>query len=162
VSEAPTLPPAVAAEIGRTYPPVSEVVEAGAVRRYLQAMGEPIERYTAPDRPDELVHVPPLFLQVLGRQPLGTPPPREDGLGGTMEANEPDLPLRRAVVAGGEWEFYRPVRIGERITIQMRIANIERKTGRQSGEMYLLTKEMLFLDAAGQPVAVWRHFRVRR
>jgi acyl dehydratase len=162
VSEAPALPAAIAAEIGRTYPPVTEMVEAGAVRRYLQAMGEPFEPYLAADGSGELGFAPPLFLQALGRQPLGTPPPREDGLGGTMESNEPDLPLRRAVVAGGEWEFNRPVRIGERITVQMRIANIERKTGRQSGEMYLLTKEMQFLDAAGDPVAVWRHFRVRR
>lgn len=162
-TEAHELPDFARKQIGRTFPTLYDTVEEGAVRKYLQAMGEAADPYADPRDPTRLRHAPALFLATLAKYPLGSQPPREtDGLGGIQETFDVDLPLERTIVGGQEWDFHRLPRIGERIAVQTRISDIKRTRGRLSNEMYVVTKEITYRDASGELIAVCWHQRVKR
>jgi hypothetical protein len=107
--------------------PRVETIELGRVRDYLLALDEP-----ADIGPGDAV--PPLFLLTLGR--TRRPQPSKGG----------------AVKAGDAYEFIAPVRVGERITIEFRLKDIEEKQGRM-GQMFLLTQEWTYRNESGATVA---------
>ena len=111
------------AEIRRDYEdrckhPRQETIEAGRVRDYLQAMNEPAD--LAPGQA-----VPPLFLLTLGR------------------TRRPQPSRGSAVNAGNEYEFLRPVHVGDILTSRFSITAIEEKHGKV-GQMFLIRTETRF------------------
>ena len=126
-------------QLGQEYaarfgPPRTELIEAGRVRDYLLAMDE---AEASDDGP-----VPPLFLLTLGR------------------SRRPQPARGSAVNAGDEFEFHRPVHVGDRITVSLRVLPIEEKQGRH-GVMYLVPREVTYINQHGELVAVSRHSSLR-
>ncbi len=157
------LPEPAKAQIGKTFQTLYDTIEEGAVRKYIQAMGDSFERYLDPNDPGRLLYAPPLFVSTLAKYPIGSEPPHTtDGLGGTQETFDVDLPLKRTVVGGQEWELHRLPRIGERVAIETRIADIKRTLGRKSNEMYIVIKEVTYRGTTGDVISVVKHTRVKR
>lgn len=113
--------------VARYGTPRTELVEAGRVRDYLLALNEPADLH--PDAP-----VPALFVLTLGR------------------TRRPQ-PARGSVVnAGDDYEFFAPVLIGDRITIERRVLEVTEKQGKQ-GTMYLTRAEATYVNQNGTLVA---------
>jgi hypothetical protein len=108
--------------------PRHELIEAGRVRDYLLAMNEAAE--ISPDKP-----VPSLFLLTLGR------------------TRRPQPAKGSAVNAGDDYEFLRPVFIGDTITISRRILAVEEKQGK-AGLMYLAKAEVTYRNQHAETVGI--------
>lgn len=108
--------------------PRTERIERGRVRDYLLALDEPAD--LAAD-----AEVPPLFLLTLGR------------------TRRPQPSKGTAVKAGEDYEFFVPVRIGDTITINYRVLDVQEKQGKV-GAMFLLTQEWRYVNQHGETVGV--------
>lgn len=105
---------------GHEFPPVNYVLDADTVAAYAEAVGSAKRR-----------HVPPLAVAARAIASLG----------GLVE-----LPAG-TIHASQEFEFYRLVPVGSRVTC---IARVVRKLSR--GGVRLLTLEMSVSDESGAPV----------
>ena len=75
----------------------------------------------------------PLALLILGEPSVRPDELGEDGhpaRGGFM----PPVPLKRRMFAGGDYEFFQPLNVGDKVYISWKITDITRKTG-SSGEL---------------------------
>ena len=63
-----------------------------------------------------------------------------------------DLPFERRLDGGSEWEYFYPVRPGDRITSVARIADISERPGRL-GLMIMMTTVITYTNQLGQVVA---------
>jgi len=63
------------------------------------------------------------------------------------------LPDLHAIYAGTDWEFYRWVRPGDRISVTARLLDVREKEGRFCGPMVLQVGEVVYLDGNGQKLA---------
>ncbi len=75
----------------------------------------------------------PLALLILGEPAVGAYELGEDGhpaRGGFM----PPVPLKRRMFAGGDYEFFQPINVGDKVYINWKIKDITSKTGK-SGEL---------------------------
>lgn len=115
---------------GKTYPPVRFTVEEARVHAFAEAIG-----YGGPG-------IPPTFVTV---------PEIEAGLRNVV--TDPDLSVDLARVLHGEqdYEWYRPIVIGESLVAAASIESIRHK-----GAMGFLVLRTELHDAGGQLVAVGR------
>ena len=65
----------------------------------------------------------------------------------------PGLPGIHALYAGTDWEFLRPVLLGDRITATARLVDVESKDGEFCGPMALQTGEVTYSNQEGEVVA---------
>ena len=69
---------------------------------------------------------------------LGEPSVRPDELGADGHPARggfmPPVPLKRRMFAGGDYEFFQPMNVGEKVTVSWKITDITSKTG-SSGEL---------------------------
>ena len=75
----------------------------------------------------------PLALLILGEPSVHPDELGEDGhpaRGGFM----PPVPLKRRMFAGGDYEFFKPMNVGEKVNVSWKITDITSKTG-NSGEL---------------------------
>ncbi len=150
-----------------------DAVEAGAIRRYAQAImdddadygpdAEATNRYGGPI-------APPLFANHMTRRAFGTPDPVQERahdphFDGT--APQPGLPAITplkgfAVLNGGaDFEFLRYPRHGERVLSTLRYADIhEKKTSK--GSMIVVVVEAEFRTAGGELLLRARRTSLRR
>lgn len=112
--------------LGRYGAPRSELVEAGRVRDYLMALDETVD--VAAGQP-----VPLLFLLTIGRTRRPMP-----SSGGTVNA-------------GDEFEFLEPLHVGDTITIERRVLDVEERQGR-NGRVFLLRAEATYSNQHGRAV----------
>ncbi len=78
----------------------------------------------------------PMVLFILGEPSVRPEELGEDGhpaRGGFM----PPVPLKRRMFAGGDYEFFQPLKIGDEVDISWEISDITRKTG-SSGELIIV------------------------
>ena len=75
----------------------------------------------------------PLALLMLGEPSV---PPDEVGIDGHPSRGDfmPPVPLKRRMFAGGEYEFFQPLRVGAQVIISWEITDIKEKKGRR-GEL---------------------------
>jgi acyl dehydratase len=145
------------AMIGRQVDRRSGVVHAKEAQRFAAAVGDLNPLYF-----DEEVarSQPPLFLPhaLLGVARLDAL--REDGV--PLEGGG-DVPVRaqRLMAGGEEYEFLAPLRVGDTITAETRIRDIEEKQGR-SGRFVLITRETVYTNQDGVPVAKGRFTLIAR
>lgn len=119
---------------GKTYDPVAFDIDPARVRAFHDVLGGP-------------PGVPPTFLTAaefsVFPQIIGDP--------------ELALDFRKVVHGSQEYEFHRPLHLGETLTIQARIASIRRKGGNG-----FLVVEMRVSGVDGEPVAVARSTMIER
>lgn len=120
--------------IGSESEPVTLDVEKGAIIKFAQAIGDnnPIYNDEATARKTNYgtLIAPPTFLRsVVGIRP---PIPFE-------------LPFERLLDGGSDWEYFQPVRAGDRITATARITDIQERTGRV-GLMIFITTVITYMN----------------
>jgi len=71
------------------------------------------------------------------------------------------LAVSRNMFGGEEWEFHRPVLVGDTVTAQRRLGAVEEKEGR-SGPFVLIHYETTFTNQHGEVVAVSRLVGIAR
>ena len=167
----------IRAFIGRTGTPevACDPVEAGAVRRYVQACMDDSSRFDASsDAPARYGGplAPPLFPMNMFRRVPGTPDrfaerardPHFDGIVGSTAQGLPPLPLpagTRLLNGGTDVEVLRYARHGERITAVSRYADITEKDT-SKGPMLVVIIETEYQGSEGDVLLRVRKTQLRR
>ena len=124
-------------------------IEKGAVRRFAEAVGDPNPLWS--DEPGARksryggLIAPPTFLR-------------------TVRMERPQLPFKtpfqRLLDGGSDWEYFEPVRVGDRITAVARITDVSERSGRL-GVMLFATVEMTYSNQLDEVVAIQRSTFIR-
>ena len=135
--------------IGLEGPPVTVEVEKGAIIKFAQAIGDdnPLfndEVEARKSRYGGLI-APPTFLR-------------------SITSVRPALPfnlaLNRVLDGGSDWEYFEPVRAGDRITTTAKITDLSERTGRL-GVMFISTTVITYRNQLDQVVATQANTSIR-
>ena len=127
--------------IGREGPPMTMEVERGAIIKFAEAIGDdnPLwndEAVARQSRYGGLI-APPTFLRSLR---VGLPElPFE-------------IPFDRRLDGGSDWEYFQPVRPGDRIQAVARVTDLRERSGRM-GLMIFMTSEITYGNQFDEVVA---------
>ena len=125
--------------IGVEGPPVTATVEAGHVRRFAEAIGDPNPRWKA--------EAPPTFLVALVAAATHLDDAEDFGKGWLN--------------GGNRFEYFKPVMIGDQITGRTHIADVFDKAG-SSGDLLFIVSETRYTNQRGELVATLRGTIIRR
>lgn len=130
--------------IGKTGTPVTMHVERGKIREFAKAIKEDDPLYFDEEYAQREVGgiMPPLtFLMTVAHW--------DDGQG------RPRVPrdLKRALHGEQEFEFLRPIYVGDVLTAVSRIADVYEKTGKRGGTMTFVVTETEFTNQRAEVVA---------
>ncbi len=136
--------------IGKVDPPYVREVEKGAIRRYVDAVGNdnPLyhnEDYARKTRYGSLISPPGFF-----GWPVHTEPSSESVLG-AMAAVE-KAGFHRLLDGGIVYDFVRPVRAGDKLIVYMKVKDITERQSK-SGSMIVMELESNYLNENGNLVA---------
>ncbi len=127
------------ARIGVDGPAVTASVEAGHVKRFAEAIGDPNPRWKAEAPPTFLVALAPVSLHLAEAEEYG-----KGWLNG-----------------GNRFEHFAPVKIGDRITATGRVADVYEKPG-STGNLLFIVFETDYVNQDGTLVARLRGTAIRR
>lgn len=127
------------ARVGLAGEPLTATVEAGHVRRFAEAIGDPNPRWTK--------EAPPTFLVALAPASLHLAEAEEHGKGWLN--------------GGNDFEYHAPVLVGDRITATGRLADVYEKEG-STGNLLFIVFETTFANQRGELVAKLRGTLIRR
>ncbi len=135
--------------IGRESLPNTVEVEKGAIIKFAQAIGDdnPVYNDEAAARASRYggLVAPPTFLR-------------------SVAAGRPEypfeVPFHRLLDGGSDWEYFEPVRPGDRITSVSRIEDINERNGR-IGLMLISTIVITYTNQFGQVVATQTNTSIR-
>jgi acyl dehydratase len=131
--------------VGIESEPITHDVERGAIRLFAQAIGDPNPLFNdeakARETPFGGMIASPTFVRLLMPREM----PRVD---------IPNLP-KRLLDGGSEWEFYHPIRPGDRITVVARMADLRETEGRM-GTMVVRVTEMRYTNQFDQLCTIQR------
>ena len=135
--------------IGVETPPYVVEVEKGDLRRFVQATGETHPLYTDPERAKATrygaVIFPPTFF---------CPDPI---IAAKLAGLKRPWPFKYSIDGGSEWEFHRPVRVGDTLRLTSRIADLHEKQGSpQMGRMLFTIIEVRCVNQRDELVGVAR------
>lgn len=125
--------------IGVEGPPVTATVEAGHVRRFVEAIGD--------DNPRWKKEAPPTFLVALA--------------GASMHLDDAEDFGKGWLNGGNRFEHFAPVLIGDVLTARGRVADVYDKSG-SSGDMLFIVFETEYTNQRGALVAKVRGTLIRR
>jgi hypothetical protein len=127
------------ARIGKDGPPTEALVEAGHLKRFVEAIGDPDPRWMG--------EAPPTFLVSLAPASVHLEEAEEYGKGWLN--------------GGNRFEYFEPVKVGDRITATGRVADVYEKTG-SSGSLLFIIFETDYVNQDGRLVARLRGTAIRR
>ena len=135
--------------IGRETAPVTTEIEKGAIIKFAQAVGDdnPFfnDEEAAAKGPHGALIAPPTFLR-------------------SITTVRPELPfslsLERLLDAGSEWEYFVPIKAGDKITAVGRITDISERTGRL-GVMVFMTVVITYRNQHNQVAATQTSTSIR-
>ena len=127
------------ARIGVDGEPVMATVEAGHVKRFAAAIGDPNPRWEKEAPPTFLVALAPVALHLADAEAYG-----KGWLNG-----------------GNRFEYSAPVKIGDRITATGRVADVYEKAG-STGNMLFIIFETDYVNQSGAVVGRLRGTMIRR
>ena len=121
--------------IGTETEPVTLDVERGDIRLFAQAIGDPNplfndEQEARKTRFGGMIGSPTFPRLLMGRQ---------------LPKLEFPNPPKRLLDAGSEWEFFHPIRPGDRISVTARLADLRETEGRL-GTMLVQVMEMRYVN----------------
>jgi acyl dehydratase len=131
--------------IGTESEPVTHDVERGAIRLFAQAIGDPNplfndEKQARKTRFGGMI-APPTYVRLL--------------MPGEMPRMEiPKMP-KRLLDGGSEWEFFEPIRPGDRITVIARLADLRETEGRM-GTMVVRVIEVRYVNQFDEVCTIQR------
>ncbi|MBF6568668.1 MAG: MaoC family dehydratase N-terminal domain-containing protein [Candidatus Binataceae bacterium] len=139
----------VRANVGKQGEPRVYDVERGAIRRFAEAIGDlnPIFNDEAAARETRFggMIAPPTFCR---------------SMGSAIPQVALDLPGFRALDGGSDWEYFKPIRAGDRITVQSKIADIRETAGRL-GPMVFIVVETSYSNQFAQICVTQRSTVIR-
>jgi hypothetical protein len=127
------------ARIGIAAPSTEAAVEAGHLRRFVEAIGDPNPRWTK--------EAPPTFLVAL--VPV------------SMHLEEAEEYGKGWLNGGNRFEYMEPVKVGDRIIATGRVADVYEKAG-GSGNLLFIIFETEYVNQHGRTVARLRGTAIRR
>ena len=127
------------ARIGKDGPSAEATVEAGHLKRFVEAIGDPNPRWAS--------EAPPTFLVALAPASAHLEEAEEYGKGWLN--------------GGNRFEYFEPVKVGDRITATGRVADVYEKTG-SSGSLLFIIFETDYVNQDGRTVARLRGTLIRR
>jgi len=127
------------ARIGKDGPSAEATVEAGHLKRFVEAIGDPNPRWAS--------EAPPTFLVALAPASVHLEEAEEYGKGWLN--------------GGNRFEYFEPVKVGDRITATGRVADVYEKTG-SSGSLLFIIFETDYVNQEGRMVARLRGTAIRR
>ena len=136
--------PEMRAAVGVDSEPTTHDVEKGAIVKFAQAIGDTnpmfnVEESARSTRYGGLV-APPTFLRSLEGSPLQVEFPN---------------PYPQVLDGGSEWQYFEPVRAGDRITATARIVDLTERTG-SLGNMLFVVLESRYVNQSGALAAQQR------
>ena len=134
--------------IGRRLSTGSATVDAAHVAAFARALRDPNPAYTGPDATTAPLTYPIAFMA----QALA---------GGSSAFEELGLNFMTLIHGEQEFEYVRPVRLGERLTLTGRVSDIYEKTG-SSGTLDFVVLETEATDAEGKPVFFSRNILISK
>jgi len=143
-------------KVGKEYPLIIWEVERGKITEFAKAIGDfdPIyqDRDTAIKQGYKDTPAPPTFLTV--------PMMWSSVMPGVIN----DLQINFMMVLHGEeeYEYYRQIYPGDRLTGIPKAVSIEEKTSKSGNKMDMITIEILYTDQSGEKVAKARTLLVER
>ena len=144
--------------------PVSATITRRESQRYARAVGDLAAVYfdedAARDAGYDGIVAPPTFVGHATVEGATLEDLREDGLWVDRRRGV-RLAVSRTMFGGEEWEFRRPVLIGDTVTAQRRLGAVEEKEGR-SGPFVLLHYETTFTNQHDDVVAISRLVGIAR
>ena len=131
--------------IGVESPPVTYEVEKGAIVKFAQAIEDPNplfndEQAARKTRYRGLI-APPTFLRSLRAVPVRA---------------ELRSPYPAVLDGGSEWDYFEPVRPGDRITVTSKIVDLFERQGRL-GNMLFMIREVRYVNQLGELAAQQRN-----
>jgi hypothetical protein len=127
------------ARIGVAAPPTEATVEAGHLKRFAEAIGDPNPRWRHEAPPTFLVALAPVSLHLAEAEEYG-----KGWLNG-----------------GNRFEYIEPVMVGDRITATGRVADVYEKSG-STGNLLFIIFETDYVNQHGRTVARLRGTAIRR
>jgi len=120
-------------------------IEKGMIKRFVQAVDDPNplwqdEEYARKTRYGGTI-APPLFVVVLGFDEF------DKQIAALMSGR---------LHAGTEFEYFKPVRAGDVITVTRKVADIREREGKKLGKMAFITFEITYKNQKGELVAICR------
>ncbi len=136
--------PEMRAAIGVESEPYTNDVEKGAIIKFAQAIGDDNPIYNDEVAARNSRHggliVPPTFFRSFRSGPMKV---------------DVTSPYSANLDGGSEWEYFEPVRPGDRITVTSKISNMFERAGRL-GNMLFIQRETKYVNQFGTTVAVQR------
>jgi acyl dehydratase len=137
--------------LGKESPPVTYDVEKGAIRKFAEAIGDPNPIYYDEEAARKAgldgIIAPPTFLCTFLTKDL------------------PDLKMefgKYRLNGGNEYEYFKPIKAGDRITVTAKYVDVSEKSGRSSGTMVFIITEVTYRNQHGEVVAKARNTGIRR
>jgi len=127
------------ARIGEDGPSTEATVEAGHLKRFVEAIGDPNPRWAK--------EAPPTFLVALAPASVHLEEAEEYGKGWLN--------------GGNRFEYFEPVKVGDRIRATGRVAEVYEKTGSSGGLLFIIF-ETDYVNQDGRMVARLRGTAIRR
>jgi acyl dehydratase len=124
-------------------------VERGAIRRFAEAIGDPNPLYN-----DEAAARKTRFGGMIA------PPTFCRSLGAAIPEIKINMPAFRGLDGGSEWEYFTPIRPGDRISVVSKIADIRESAGRL-GPMVFVTVETSYTNHHNELCALQRSTVIR-
>ena len=134
--------------MGRELSTGSATVDAAHVAAFARALRDPNPAYTGPDATTAPLTYPIAFMA----QALA---------GGSSTFDELGLNFMTLIHGEQEFEYVRPVRVGETLTLTGRVGDIYEKTG-SSGTLDFVVLETEATDAEGKPVFFSRNVLISK
>jgi acyl dehydratase len=138
-------------QVGKAGEPRTYEVERGAIRRFAEAIGDsnPLfnDDHAARETPFGGMIAPPTFCRSMG-SPI--PDVKIDALGTSF----------RGLDGGSDWEYFHPVRPGDRITVQTKLVDLRESEGRL-GPMVFITMETSYTNQFGEVCVTQRSTGIR-
>lgn len=132
------------AAIGVASEPITHDVEKGAIIKFAEAIGDPNPLFNDEEAARKTRYggliAPPTFLRSMRSGPARV------HYRGPYSAN---------LDGGSQWEYYEPVRPGDKITVTTTITDISEREGRM-GKMLFVTRETRYVNQFGKLAATQR------
>lgn len=143
-------------KVGSEYPPVTWEVERGKIAELAKAIGDPnpiyLDRTAAIKQGYKDTPAPPTFLTIPMMWSSSMP----------RVINELEINFMMILHGEEEYEYYREIYPGDRLTGTPKVVSIEEKTSKSGRKMDMVTIEILYTDQNGEKVARARSVLVER
>jgi len=133
--------------VGKTGTPFTVPIEWSKVREFARAIKDPNPVYFDPELAKKEcngIPVPPTFLQVAAFWQNADSIPSAD------------FDLRRILHGEQEFEFFKPVLVGDVLTGTARVVDVLEREGGRGGKMTFMITEIEYKNQKGEKVAIAR------